>query len=175
MPENEKLVQVIRLRIRDLFVGPPRTNLFSAIDLVEEIVYRTTRITHVLFLSFIPSIMLIIFIILPLLNIRPSLTTDFDSLIIVLYIASIFGLISGAFIPKLFCSRYEPDSIKAMNRIYRYHISQLVGFMLPVLFGLYFWYLGARWFLILPFFMFSEIALILTFPTRKNWERWRFG
>jgi hypothetical protein len=175
MPENKNLVQVIRLRIRDLFVGPPRTNLLSAIDLVEEMIYRKTRITHLLFLSVIPISILVIFIILPLLDKSPSISTDSDGLIIALHIGSISSILGGALVPKIYGSRYEPDSFKAINRIFMYHVNQLIAFVVPVLLGYYCWNSGGRWFLILPFFIFSAIALILTFPTRKNWERWRFG
>jgi hypothetical protein len=176
MSENNNIFMRICLKTRDLAVEPPRTNLDTAIGQRAEMVYRTTRIVHLAFFSIIPIIILAIFIILLLQGNRPSISTDLNSLIIVLYIGSICILITGALIPTIFFwPRYQPDSFEAINRIFKYHVCQLVDFVIPALFGGYFWYSGAKWFLVLPYFALSTIALILTFPTRKNWERWRFG
>jgi hypothetical protein len=175
MPENKSSIQKIGLNIKNLVLDPPKADLDTALEQWEDMIYRKTRIIHLLFLGLIPIIVITIMIMIHIKDKNSSISTNFDGLIIVLLFTSVAILVSGALTFFLFYNRRGLDTFQAINTLFRYHILRTVGFMIPVLLGYISWNLGGRWFLLLPFFALSAIALIFTFPTRKRWERWRFG
>ena len=85
---------------------------------------------------------------------------------------TVIVLLLGYYWPRLsrrFTTANSPEIVEVMrDHVFRMAFFEAVavsGFMLGAI-------MGSSWYICLPFFLLSGVALILTFPTEERWNRW---
>lgn len=130
------------------------------------------RLLHIAFFALIPMGVFIIFS-MPVLDISPVFSsTDFTLYIIEVSLAfiAIVDLLLGCYwfkITRKMMSISNPEAVVVTN-----HILRICLFEAIAIYGLVLGILGSSWYIWLPFFALSLIALTLTFPTSERWANW---
>jgi len=135
----------------------------------ERIAYLATKINHIIMIAVVPITIFLLMIVLS----RPvdkSYTVSEGSEIFFLYFMSFISFIFAFLIPKIF--NWQSFSRTSMVGIFINHSVQTILFLLPVIFSYFAWKGGVNLFITLPLFTLSIIALSLTFPTIKRWQKW---
>jgi Mg2+/citrate symporter len=106
-------------------------------------------------------------------------------LTVVLTIIAVFTLILGYFADKLFIrsKKVKPRSFKRQIFPFNFNINvaeitaltvslnRMAFFNAAAIYGLVLGLSGDKWQITVPFFVVTEIALIINFPTQKRWQQ----
>jgi len=130
------------------------------------------RLIHILFLATIPIVILVTAL-LPALGFIPI----YDSSSIYLHLIEItFGFITIACLLFGYYWSRQTRKLKMATKpeveVVDGHILRISLFESVAVFGFTLGILGSRWYIWLPFFILSAIALTFTFPTKKRWINW---
>lgn len=134
---------------------------------------RVLRLMHVFFLATIP-VGVLITALLPVMGFAPVYdAASWYPHVIEASIGfiTILILIFGYYWPRIsrkFKTINKPEVEVAGDHILRMSLFWAVavsGLLLGIM-------IGSSWYIWLPFFLLSGIALILTFPTEERWNRW---
>lgn len=137
--------------------------------------YRTTvKISYLVVLSSIPVI-LVTLVLLPKFGYIPTYAgSDFELLVTELTLGaiSLLCLIGGCYYPKL--ARWNKAENRSEINVFNAHLAiRIPLFVSVIVFSFILGLLGGSWYSVLSMLLFTGVALILTFPTRKKWDRWK--
>jgi len=112
-------------------------------------------------------------------SISPNIGSGNGVLHLIIIVAIMLGIICllfGLFMPKIMTRRYKPKPIDSNytnteGASFSIHIISVAMFMAISLYGLALGIIGVSWEVSSVFFIVSAIALIVTFPTQKRWQR----
>jgi hypothetical protein len=139
---------------------------------MEGVFFLITKIIHYLALFLILLAIFSIAVIYPLTENLPAQTNFTGGAIFAFYFASLFWLPFGTFWPKIF--NWEKWSPEPGPGLYLNHLARVIIFLIPAGLGYLLGIGGANWSVILPLFIISVILLILIFPTKNKWDRWKW-
>ena len=154
--------------------GGPYNNIFEFIaegdtKREEEITYSFAKISHIISLSLV--LVAILANTLMLVFHEESSETINGKAIFLTYFGSFFLLIASAFWPKIV--NWRTWSKHSKTGVFFNHSFRLIFFMLITLLGFISGIDKLNTFtVIIPIYLLSIIALVLTFPTKGKWKEW---
>jgi hypothetical protein len=133
----------------------------------------TVKVIHLIFLALVPIAALIL-VLLPIFGSVPEFFRDDPILILIEIIMVGFSLVilAVAFLwPRL--ARWNKPSNRTVSNILIGHLVRISLLESIAVYGLVLRLLGSAWYIVLPLFILSAVALVLTFPTDKRFARWQ--
>ena len=131
------------------------------------------RILHSIFLAMIP-VMILIVALLPVFGYIPVYTSGDPSLVlieIVFIVISLFGLIIGMYLQRIVRWIWRTNQSEVFAG-FIIHVFRISLFESVAILGLISGILGSAWYVWLPIFVLSGVAMIFTFPTTKHLTEW---
>ena len=136
----------------------------------EEVTFTATKILHIIALCIVPTVFIADIVVLLIEGNGYSSDNIYGRVVFINYFVTPLGIIVGAFFPKIV--NWKTWSKTSKIGICLNHVFRLSCFVVIALTGLGGTANFNTFFCIIPIFIISAIALIITFPTKKKWREW---